>query len=296
MKWAFLLVANLFAFNAMSQMRTIQGQIIDEYEKGIPFAVVQAKEQNIGVYCDSNGEFSLRINTDSIKRIIFYCMGYNRREIAVKDIPDGKIHIKLQEENIKLDEVAVKWKKRKVREAILGKKNISNKEDPFNLGANGKYGDEYAIFLKADLSRHSILKNVFVFVTDEGIPTTKFRMHVYDKDSATWMPLHDITDSNIIIHADHGNEWVKVDLSNKQIPVNDGVFISIEWVSGYGNDSSIRQSTPVAYANGQVIGMTEGYNNMGFISVERLRFTDKWITMGMPFNLEIYGTYTYVKK
>ena len=67
-----------------------------------------------------------------------------------------------------------------------------------------------------------------------GIPNSKFRVHVYDIDTS-YLPGNDVLDSNVILKATVGNEWVSVDLSSRHIPVGRGVFISMEWISGFGN-------------------------------------------------------------
>ena len=183
------------------------------------------------------------------------------------------------------------------------------------------YGDEVAIYLAADPAKRGFLKEVFFYITGDGKPESKFRMHVYRRDSAGLFPGYDVLDSEVVLHANLGNEWVKADLSSRRIPVHDGIFISVEWVQDYGNsdDMLVQQVYPQYYIagsnnkrfNGQVLGLTTDYGlqQLHFISNrdhhELWDFQDP--IMGADskkfgsrirrwYNPMIYATYTYVKR
>jgi len=305
MKYFILFLLNIIPIFAISQIAVFHGQVVDEGQKGIPFAIIQVKDKAQGYYCDEKGNYVFELNMDSAKTVVVYCMGYEKKEMTINEL--GKTNtISLQKQLVNLKEVIVKWKKEKIREGILGSKHISCRLDPpwKDTGKHfGYYGLQSAVFLKADSSRNGLLKKVFVFVVNDGIPTVSFRIRVFNEDPDTWMPLHDITDSNLIVHADKGNQWVSVDLSAKKIPVNEGLFIDVDWLPN-DNDTSRDYGHERRQTKQQVvIGLTQGYWKRGFITAEKSIYDDKWIMFAYPvqarhnvLNLMAYATYTYEKK
>ena len=182
----------------------------------------------------------------------------------------------------------------------MGKKHLR----PYGI-CTGNYGKETAIWLTADSSRHGYLKEAFFYiVADEGIPNTKFRVHVYNLDSSRYWPDQDITDSNVILHADKGDEWVSVDLSSKKIPVGRGVFISMEWIAGQGNNPKFINAKYEAQRNfnGQVLAFTQGYYKEGSLMYSRRVLSSKWNAINLAgtskrnvLNPMVYCTYNYIK-
>ncbi len=296
MKYLFLLVAVIFSLNAFSQERVFSGKVVDKDKRGIPFCVVKAKDRNEGVYTDENGRFSFTSNTDSVKAFIFYSLGYAKREVPTAGFPNDTMTIELEKEYTTLKE-AVIVADGKLRHKLLGRKKQKHIGDCYQ-----KYGEEDAVFLRADKLNFGTLKDVSVYITNEGVPDTKFRIHVYEKDPVTNLPGKELTDSNLVVHANAGNEWVKADLSNKRIPVGEGLFISVEWIAGHGNnDASLQSSkhTAVTNHNGQVLGLTRNYG-VPYMFHRSPFHTDWGTTWGNNFNPMlcpmISGTYTYVKK
>ena len=293
-----LLISLLYFLNSFSQEKHFFGKVTDKDKKtGIPFCVVKAKDRNEGVYTDENGRFSFTSNTDSVKSFIFYSLGYLGREVATTEFPNDSINVELKKEYTNLKEVVV-VADGKVRHKILGRRKARHVSDCYQ-----KYGEEDAVFLHADHLNNGFLKEIFVYITNEGIPDTKFRVHVYEKDPVTNMPARELTDSNLIVHANKGNEWVKADLSNKRIAIGAGVFISVEWIAGHGNNEASLQSSKhadiVKNHNGQVMGLQRNYG-VAYM-YHRYPFHTEWIS-NWDANLNpalcpmIYGTYTYTRK
>jgi carboxypeptidase-like protein len=306
------LIFIIFSISSFSQERAFYGRIIDKDTRlGIPHAAIQAKGRFDGLYCDENGAFSFKGNVDSVKDYLFYGAGYEHKEVSVKNWPGDSAIIELQKEYIEMDEVSVTSKKGKIKEGILG---VSDSR--CDAGAYEVYGDEVAIFLKANPKRKCYLKNVFVYITDEGIPDTRFKIHVYQKDSASNWPSYEITDGDVTVHAVKGDEWVSIDLSNKQIPVKDGIFISVEWIHDKENDErSWHKELSGCYSagsqdnnfNGMVLGLSWLYETQSLFFLSYKKTHDRWnyveIFGGKPYshnfkypiNPMIYCTYNYVK-
>ena len=286
---------------AFAQSRIFYGRVVDNNNAGVPFAVVEAKGRNEGVYCNEQGVFAFRGNADSVKTLGIYCMGYERKEIATEILPLDSIIIQLKPKIASLKEVVIKPHNDKER--ILGKspKSLTYTGDCYRF-----YGSETAILLKTEPKQEGILKDVYVFITNDGDYTTKFRVHVYAWDSGAMLPGQEITDSNVIAAAKSGNTWVKVGLANKNIPLGKGLFVSIEWVSGFGNNTRKLQSginPEVNSYNGQVLGLTSDYSRSS-MTYSRKPFHKDWEyydpadaqrKMGRFLNPMIYCTYTSVK-
>lgn len=301
MKYVLALVVLFSALPAWSQDRVFMGRVVDRHNKGVPFAVVQAKGRNEGVYCDENGAFAFTGNAERIKTLVVSCLGFQRKEVSTDIIPLDSVIIQLKTKVSPLKETTITPYKGKKEHGVLGR---SRRHVDYTGDCYRYYGSETAIKLKADTSRHGILENVYVFITDEGDFNTKFRVHVYEWGD---LPEKEITDSNLIVQASRGNSWVKVDLSDKRIRINQGLFVSVEWISGFGNNQKSLQSAKnpeVNDYNGQVLGLTADYGNPSK-TYSRKPFSEEWEYYDAPdaqrkggyfLNPMIYCTYIYYKK
>ena len=116
MKYILFFTAFVFTLGSFAQERAFYGKIIDKDKKnGIPFCVIQLKEINDGRYSDEQGRFSFTVYSDSVKTLAFYCMGYERKEVNIKDLSRDSMIIELQSVPHSLNEVAVTTRKAKTR-------------------------------------------------------------------------------------------------------------------------------------------------------------------------------------
>ena len=351
MRYLALLLSFLSSVSLYAQVRSIYGRVLNKEGQGVQEAFIEGKSWE-HIACDSQGYFSAKGNADTIKTRTFtiYAPGYEPKEIQGASLPADSIFIELQRETedayevrlhehakpilpvidesdsvitarrnktVRLNEVTIQSTKRKVYERVLGKRKLKQKS-----GAYMENGDEVAIFLAADPDRKGILKCVYAYITAEGHPDAKFRKHVYARDSTMETPGIDIPDSVVIAHADKGDEWVSVDLGSKRIPVKDGIFISIEWLEGYGNNAETwhkeqlpayrlalcRQNDACKEFNGQVLGMTWDYGTRSITHTSAHYKRDYWshdrislqrrglVRVYHWANPMIYCTYTYAKK
>jgi hypothetical protein len=301
MKLVSLFAVMIISAAALAQNRPFFGRVLDHTNRGIPFAVVEVKGRNEGVYCNEQGIFSFTGNTDSVKTLIVSCLGYERKEIPTEILPLDSIMVTLQINAANLKEVSFTGDKGNFKEGILGK---SQKKLHYTGDWYRYYGSETAILLKNRKGRDGILKSIYVYITNEGDYTTKFRVHIYAWDSTTVLPSRELTDSNIIASAKAGNTWVKIDLSNLRIPVHEGIFASIEWIAGFGNNEKKLQSSlnpEVTGYNGQVLGITSDYGRES-IAYSRKPFSKEWEYFDPPaaqrksgrfLNPMIYCTFSY---
>jgi len=291
-----LLFPSLFSY---SNTDRVYGTVKNDEGKPIDLCVIKAANSNHATYSNQRGEFSLEYDADSTHSVILFCMGYETKEVS---IGGDTLRVVLKRKANKLNDVVVSadQDRGKIKQGLLGKKNLK----PFGI-CTGDTGNEWAIYLATDSSRHGLLENIYFYITDEGIPDSRFRVHVYDIDS-DYMPGNDLMDSTVIIHAKEGNEWISADVGSRHIPVGRGVFISMEWISGYGNNPALVTSKkfPAQPAfNGQVLAGTEGYHKQFSLCYVRRNINRPWKYLVMAGNARrnvvnpmIYATYTYRKK
>ena len=300
MKILFLIFIHLFYSNSIAQLQILSGKVIDKNRTGVPFCIIENKVGNQGIYCDENGNFNFYLNTDSVNSLVFYAVGYEKKELFIKSITKDSITIILEDKMNQLNEIVINSRRGKIKKGVLGKKNLKLNGNSFSI-----YGNEIAIFLENENNkRQTFLNEIFIFITSQGLPTTKFRVHVYSKDIDTGLPAIELTDSNIIVNATKGNEWVSVNLSNKNIIINNGIFVSVEWVSGLDNNKEMQilNKNQIKY-NGQVLGLTWSYGLRSIIYFKN-KFNRKWeyddptkydFKIDRKLNPMIYCTYNYYK-
>ena len=300
MRLFILFITLLVSVAAQAQSRVFAGRVVDKNRNGIPFAVVEIKDRNQGVYCDENGVFSFTGNVAEMQTLLFFCLGYEKKELAVTTLPADSIIVELRSQTTSLREVAITGRKGKTATGTLGK---SRKQLHPDGHCYRYYGSETAILLPADTTHDGVLKEVFVYITDEGDWKTKFRIHVYEWDT---LPGRELTDSSVVVQATKGNSWVRADVAALRIPVNKGLFVSVEWIAGFGNTAQLlatEKHPDVTGYNGQVPGLTSSYGKPSK-TYSRKPFAKEWIyyddaaaaRMGGYFlNPMIYCTYSYVK-
>jgi len=277
----------------------VYGTVKDDNGKPIESCVIKAVNSNHATYSNKHGEFSLEYNADSSHALIFFGLGYETKEVSIST-DTLEVVLKRKVNMLKDAVVSADYDRGKIRRAMMGKKSLK----PHGI-CTGHTGQEWAIFLGADSTRHGLLENVYFYITKEGLPASRFRVHVYDIDTG-YLPGTDLLDSTVILHANAGDEWVSADISARQIPVGRGVFISMEWIAGYGNDLKLVTSKkyPAQPAfNGQVLAYTEGYHKQASLSYVRKNANAQWKYIFMAgsmrkniLNPMAYATYTYYKK
>jgi TonB-linked SusC/RagA family outer membrane protein len=88
--------------SATQQQRQIRGKVTTPAGETLPGVAVIVKGTTIGVTTDNNGEFSLSLPADG-KVLVFSFVGKKKQEVNI----DGRnsVNVKLEDENISLDEV-----------------------------------------------------------------------------------------------------------------------------------------------------------------------------------------------
>lgn len=312
-----LLLPFMFApLHPFAQMRAFFGRIVNKDDKGIANSFIKAERANKTFMCDANGGFNFKADISNEDTFTFYGQGYDKAGIVVDVLPNDSIIVELKKNTHVLAEAVIGAKGGHIREGIAG-----STKSIHNAGCYLTFKDEIAMFLPADSIRHGLLKEINVFITKDGRVGNKFLVHVYEQD-ATGAPGEEVTDTTLVLSARKGNEWVIADLTNRRIQVKGGLYVSVEWTVGYGNDGLpwplYAQSNYYAgddslraFYNGQVLGLTWHDNIKPKVYRRYARTTfdksapDKWFLTqpllgGRKRNETItpmmYFTYSYLEK
>ncbi|MGZ2371379.1 hypothetical protein ACXR6G_16485 [Ancylomarina sp. YFZ004] len=88
---------------------------------------------------------------------------------------------------------------------------------------------QFALYIPNQKSYDGIIQNVRFYITNDGTPDKKFRIHLYAVDSLTNDPGKDLLPEAIYTSGTIGEEWVVVDLIKYQINFPPtGFFIAVE--------------------------------------------------------------------
>ena len=202
-----------------------QIQIINSEDKqGISFVSITDKK-TFNFFADHEGKIQLE-NLSSLDSITFECIGYESKIFASKDLINKKI-IELNPKAKELETVNVQSQKGKYVSKKLGvtKKASNGLLNDFS----GRNGYERAVWIPNNQSIAGFLKNINIFITNQGYPDAPFRIHIYDC-SLDKKPGKELTQSNIIAAGITGNEWITINLVDERIFISEnGCFVGIEW-------------------------------------------------------------------
>lgn len=313
--WVVLMLL-FVAGTGYSRDRAFYGRIINKAGAGLPMAAIESKNMVYRFYADNRGFFSFKADADAIDSFIFSARGYDNFRFPVEDLPEDSIIIELNKhQNILADATVGTDSRLRTATAGIG-------SGWHNTSCYLNIYDEIAVYLPTKDSINGMLQEVGCYVTREGVIRNEFKMHIYLPDSATGAPGEEVTDSILIMHARHGNEWVTADMSNRLIQVRGGLYVSVEWIVGdknnyysweipigasnyYAGEDSLRR-----VFNGQVLGMAwqdaqpKVYRRYAS-NIYRHKDEGKWyLTRSLNGGHRpkgwiapmIYYTYTYVKK
>ncbi|NDC43351.1 MAG: hypothetical protein EBZ77_17680, partial [Chitinophagia bacterium] len=226
--------------NVAAKTRAFYGRLVTPAGNGVA-GYVASKDRKYVFPTRPDGVFSFRANEDSIDYMVFAAPNYDPKEFLVEDLPEDSIIIELPKHKMVLDEALVKGNGKAVKTAYSG----INSGHP----ATGCYlniYDELAIYLPAEKGKHGMMGEIGIYIMKEGVITNDFQLHVYNRDSASGGPGEEITDSALVVHARKGGEWVTADLTQKYIPVHEGIFLTVEWLVGTRNDYYPRAIPPTS--------------------------------------------------
>jgi len=240
--WLLTFVALVLCQVAHGEVRRFFGRIINRAGMGIQ-GEVGTRDGHYRFHTNAEGVFDFTADADSMPRVIFAAMGYDAKEFAVEDLYEDSIIVELKKHEHVLDDFSLAAKGKKLHMATSGiSSGWHNASCYFNIY------DEIAVYLPADDAPNGLIHEVGAYITHDGVPGNDFKIHIFKPDSATHGPGEEITDSDLVVHGRHGGEWVTADLTKKLVQVHGGVYVSVEWIVGSGNNY-FPVDIPKGYAN-----------------------------------------------
>jgi len=206
---------------SISQVVTYRGLVVDNNGIVIPNVLITTSSLANGVSSDNEGYFSIAIAKNSVQSLFFSRLGFERKEIRLSDL-DSFTKVTLNIANTELNNVVVLATKTHEHIGLVGKRHSLVNRTTLS------FGFEEGIFLKPK-HHNAFLKEIYVYIEnyERSNPHASFRVHVYEADS---LPGKEITTKEYISHGEYGGGWVKTDLSQEHINIDNGVFIGIEWL------------------------------------------------------------------
>ncbi|MGF1925119.1 MAG: carboxypeptidase-like regulatory domain-containing protein [Bacteroidia bacterium] len=226
--------------------------------KGIAYASVFYKKNNVGTYTDSSGNFKIKkIIEDTL---VISSMGFEKFLISAHNIKDFQ-NISLSPVTINLNEVVVKGSKplkiRHGKKIYLG--NLSSKRYNHISGMKGR---TVAYLIKPDVATSGQIKYIHYGVKAEAPAIV--RAHIYTIDAYTGKPGEDLLKNQEFLEVKSGSKNLTVDLSHLGIEFpKEGIYVGLEWIGEINSSKSVNISP--TYTNSKSVEPTTVY----------IRFMDK---------------------
>jgi hypothetical protein len=209
----------------------LNGIVTDKNNNPIPFVSIGATNHNYGTIASDNGNFSLdlkRINPYDTVR--FSSVGYKSKDFLLSKIKDNKyIYVTLEEEVYQIGEVQIKPLAKKLIE--FGQRKV-HKDGGFGFGGVGEGCEVANLYVN---SRSTWLKDLQFHLTFSNYDSILFRINVYSVLDS--LPYKTINQSPIFVKTKIKSGWIKKDLSDLDLIIDDDFVISIEPVQAWGQIS-----------------------------------------------------------
>ena len=223
-----LVIILLLSLTINSPSQSINGIVTDKNTNPIPFVSIGIINHNYGTIAGDSGNFSLdlkRMNPDDTVK--FSSVGYKSKDFLVSKIEGNKyMSVRLEENVYQIGEVQIRPFRKKPIE--FGQRKI-HKEGGFGFGGFGEGCEVANLFLN---SRSTWLKELQFHLTFSNYDSILFRINVYSiLDS---LPYLIINQSPIFVKTKIKNGWIKKDIGNFDLIMEDDFVISIEPVQAWG--------------------------------------------------------------
>ncbi|MEO8794758.1 MAG: DUF5686 and carboxypeptidase regulatory-like domain-containing protein [Daejeonella sp.] len=107
MKLTFTFLILICGFTAFSQTYKLSGTVSDRDGKPVPFVSIYVKNTSVGTSANSNGEYSLRLNSGN-NDLIFKAIGFKQESKSVLLNANTELNVQLQTEVYELKDVVIK--------------------------------------------------------------------------------------------------------------------------------------------------------------------------------------------
>lgn len=224
----------LLAYSSIAYSQIVKGKVLNEDGNNLVGVVIGVEGGNIGDITDEKGSFSIDFtNFDKSKNLIAYLGGFEPFKMKISDYLNKSIqNIILTEKVINIQEVELT--PQKTYEKNLG---IDKKSKILYCGYNSKENKdlfkEFAVKIKN--KKRIKIKNINIIVSDYNIETPILLMFdIYsNKNNLPNQSLISETLSKEITNMDVKNNVISLDVSDKNIWVEDDFFVSVRTANDF---------------------------------------------------------------
>ena len=221
-----LLVAifTLLVFTSFGQTE-IKGKVLDtETLEPIPYANIYLKNHPIGTTAFRDGSFKLKLDSVFQDSVIFSIIGYEKKSLFLPDVvKERSLNVKLEPKQEELLEVEVKPRKLKSYEAGLVKRKNNHEMGTLPERPTARFiPNEYQV--------EGFIKNIAVYISENGIPEAPFRVNLFFADKITGKPGEALIEEDFILKAtEKGKAWVELNIEDKLISLPEhGFFVVVQ--------------------------------------------------------------------
>ncbi|WP_158611933.1 carboxypeptidase-like regulatory domain-containing protein [Flavobacterium macacae] len=230
----------LFCNNLHSQI--LSGTVLDaDSNSTIDLASIYFKESKYTIFSDSNGKFSVEIDTKNQKEaLVISSVGYQDLKINLKKYTENKEYqatFKLFSKVQTLDEVVISNKKINYSSA----KTITSKRNGI-AGLSFQFGTENVTLVQNPYVKNGKIKKVILSLKkateDPKQPkwkidyTTAYNIKFYKYDARNQKPSEELYNKNIIVEPGNKTQDFVIDVDSLHIPFpKEGVCVGVEYVN-----------------------------------------------------------------
>lgn len=205
--------------------QSIQGIVVDESGKEIPYVNIGKEGTSYGTVSYEDGTFKLKLDRAYIQdSLTFSAIGYISKKVPVSELSRMQFpKVVLETKTYEIEEVFVEGKR--LRSKTIGPRKSSFDTALLMISEQGGSAMGLKISPKKDLFKIS-RASVFLKASD----STRFQLRIRFFEDNNGLPGEEFTTQNILINSvvKEGRIWV--DLSPYNIYYTDSFFVVFEWV------------------------------------------------------------------
>ena len=227
----------LFSISLFSQENVLTGSVIDvESNDFIQYVNIGIVNKSIGTVSNSKGAFKLELSDKITKNdtVVFSHIGYNTKKIAVNELIEKNITIKLMPNSNNLNEVIVEFTKPKSKRFGRTSKGLSLMHFNFYTAHEKTVDDRLSkeIGIEFKLKKDCKIENLNFNITQNDFKSLKFRLNFYKVENG--LPTELLNEKDIIFEIkDNFRGWYTLDLIPFDVFLdkeNEDVAATIQWV------------------------------------------------------------------
>lgn len=216
------------------KQRLLDGYVIDQQNKPLPWSHVGVMGKRIGTYCDDTGHFTLKANETDTLLISF--VGYEPLQILVSNFT-GKV--KLTESATMLREVQV----RAQPIASIAKEWGYHRKRGVSLVYTTT--GQFATWVANEKNQPALVKEVYYRLdhhANDG--ATRIRVRLYARDPNTGKPGEDLLRNNVMIDIPANQSLTKIDLSSYLVTVpKEGLYVGMDFIGFVEKNGKLKETT-----------------------------------------------------